>query len=356
MRGRGLLVPTLSFVNGPRSWLRTAWNFVFDVGKQWYYGGIGDLAAGVTFWILLSLPAVMLALVSALGWLEDVLGTSLANEVETDVVAFIDRVFAEEAPDTLINTVNNLFGQQDSAVLTVSLLFALWTISRGFAGLLRALDDVYEVEDGRTWYYTRVVALIIGLFSVAVSAPLVLLELFVWNEYAVPFESTLSALASVTILVLWAVAIYHFGPSIRTKWHWDLPGALVAAVGWWLLTIGYGYYVTWTSAENDVTGALGAFILALTWVWLAAQVLLVGAAVNSILGDRLKINRAKRSWKINERLFRTGEMKKIEIEVDDDPTESVPPMLEDSSGASESTWAPDPAPPTPAAPNKPVGG
>ncbi len=26
--------------------LRTAWSFVVDVAKQWYYGGLGDLAAG----------------------------------------------------------------------------------------------------------------------------------------------------------------------------------------------------------------------------------------------------------------------------------------------------------------------
>jgi membrane protein len=314
--------------------MKTVWSFVVDVAKHWYHGGIGDLAAGVTFWILLSLPAAMLALVSALGWLGEILGTSLANEVEADVVTFVERVFADQAPDTIVTTIHNLFAQQDSAVLTVSLLFAFWTISRGFAGLLRALDDVYEVDDGRSWYYTRVVALVIGLGSVLVSAPLVLLELFVWNRYSVPFEASVSALSSLVILVIWAVSIYHFGPSIRTKWHWDLPGALVAALGWWALTMGYGYYVRWTSAENDVPGALGAFILALTWVWVAAQVLLVGGAVNSILGDRLKINRAKRSWKINERLFRTGEMKKVVVDeaesgVSVDTGEGVPVWAED---------------------------
>lgn len=317
MRGAGHGSSYAVGVTGPISWLRTAWDFVFDVGKQWYYGGIGDLAAGVTFWILLSLPAGVLALVSALGWLGEVLGTGLRDEVKEDVVGFVTRVFDDAPPSSLLTTIDDLFVDQNSGVLTVSLIFALWTISRGFAGLLRALDDVYEVEDGRTWYYTRVVALIIGLGSLMVSAPIVLIEQFVWNRYEVPMEASVSALTSVTILVVWAATVFHFGPSIRTKWHWDLPGAVVAAVLWWALTIGYRYYVQLTSADTDVLGALGAFILALTWVWLAAQGLLIGAAVNSILGDRLKINRVKRSWKLNERLFRTGEMKKIVVEEDD---------------------------------------
>lgn len=283
---------------------------MWDVAKHWYYGGLGDLAAGVTFWILLSLPAAVLALVSALGWLANIIGTELRNEVQEDVVAFAQRLFGNDA-STVVDTIDQLFERQNSGVLTISLLFALWTISRGFAGLLRALDGVYDVDDGRPWYVTRVVALFLGIGSLLVSVPIVMLELFVWNEYDLPFEATFEFASSVLILLIWAVSMYHFGPSVRTKWHWDLPGAGVAAVLWWLLTFSYRFYVDITSGGDQVLGALGAFILALTWVWLAAQALLIGASVNSLLGDRLKINRAKRSWRLNERIFRTGEMKKI---------------------------------------------
>lgn len=297
-------------VRGPVKWLRITASFVWDVAKHWYYGGLGDLAAGVTFWILLSLPAAVLALVSALGWLANIIGTELRNEVQEDVVAFAQRLFGNDA-STVVDTIDQLFERQNSGVLTISLLFALWTISRGFAGLLRALDGVYDVDDGRPWYITRVVALFLGLGSLLVSVPIVMLELFVWNEYNLPFEATFEFASSVLILLIWAVSMYHFGPSVRTKWHWDLPGAGVAAVLWWLLTFSYRFYVDITSGGDQVLGALGAFILALTWVWLAAQALLIGASVNSLLGDRLKINRDKRSWRLNERLFRTGEMKKI---------------------------------------------
>ena len=285
-------------------------SFVWDVARHWYYGGLGDLAAGVTFWIVLSLPAAVLALVSALGWLANIIGTELRDEVQEDVVAFAQRLFGNDA-NTLVDTIDQLFERQNSGVLTISLLFAFWTISRGFAGLLRALDGVYDVDDGRPWYITRVVALFLGLGSLLVSVPIVMLELFVWNEYDLPLETTLEFASSVLILLIWAVSMYHFGPSVRTKWHWDLPGAGVAAVLWWLLTFSYRFYVDITSGGDQVLGALGAFILALTWVWLAAQALLIGASVNSLLGDRLKINRAKRSWRLNERIFRTGEMKKI---------------------------------------------
>lgn len=294
----------------PLSWLRTAWTFVFDVAKRWYYGGIGDLAAGVTFWILLSLPAVILAMVSALGVLDSLLGRSLSDEIEADVTGWVERVFTSDAPG-IATAVDQLFAQQEVGLLTVSVALTLWTISRGFAGMIRALDDVYEVDEARAWYTTRVVALVLGLGSLLVSVPIVLLELFLWSRFPDgPIESVLRTVTAVLILVSWASMIFHYGPSIRTKWRWDLPGSIVAAVFWWVLTVGYQSYIDIVSGRNEVLSAIGAALLALTWVWLAAQVLLIGAAVNVQVATIRGIERNRREWKIPD-VLRTGEMKRI---------------------------------------------
>lgn len=294
----------------PLTWARSAWTFVWDVAKRWYFGGIGDLAAGVTFWILLSLPAVVLAMVSALGVLDSLLGRSLSIEVEEDITGFIERVFSSEAEGIAI-AVDELFAQQELGLLTISVALTLWTISRGFAGMIRALDGVYEVDDGRAWYYTRIVALILGLGSLLVSVPIVLLEIFVWSRFPDgAVETILRAVVAVVILVFWASMIFHYGPSIRTKWRWDLPGSIVAAIFWWILTVGYQSYIDVVSGRNGVLSAIGASLLALTWVWLAAQVLLIGAAVNVQVATMIGIERSRREWQIPE-VLRTGEMKKV---------------------------------------------
>lgn len=306
-------------MTGPIQWLRACWNFVFDVGKRWYYGGIGDLAASVTFWILLTLPAAVLAMISALGWIEGIVGENLSTEIEADFSRFIEQVFTTDA-QIVADTVDSLFQQQNTGLFTFSLALSFWTISRGFSGLIRALDDVYDVEDGRAWYVTRFVGLILGLGSLLVSVPIVLLEFYVWSEVSDgAVEEVLRALSAILILVTWASLIFHFGPSIRTQWRWDLPGAFVAASFWWGLTNLFQYYVRLSSGSNQVLSTIGASILALTWVWLAAQVLLIGAAVNNVLGQRLGLDRRKRELKIPDLVFRTGEMRKIVIDDDDLP-------------------------------------
>ncbi|MDH4364082.1 MAG: YihY/virulence factor BrkB family protein, partial [Acidimicrobiia bacterium] len=146
---------------GPFKLLAAGWRFVVEVAVRWYRGGVGDLAAGVTFWILVSLPAAVLALLAALGWLGRIIGANLTADLQENVTGFVDRVFTAQG-SSVRSAVDSLFRQTNPGLLTVSLGVALWSVSRGFAGLIRALEDIYEVEDGRAWYHTRFVALLLG--------------------------------------------------------------------------------------------------------------------------------------------------------------------------------------------------
>jgi len=286
----------------PIKMVSSLWRFVVDVALRWYHGGVGDLAAGVTFWVLVSLPAAILALLAVLEQLKKAIDFGFSTEIEATVLNYVDRVF--NGSEAVTETVTALFRQDpDTGLLTVSLMVALWSISRGFAGLIRALDGIYEVVDTRSWYHTRVVAVVLGVGSMLISIPLVMLDRLVWLRMQDgPIEEFLRSILGVAVLVLWAAAIYHYGPSQKSLWRYDLAGAVVAAVGWWLLSIGFSWYVRVSAGTNEVTAAVGAFLLALSWVWLAAQVLLIGATVNHLYGKRRKITRQSRQWRITGRL------------------------------------------------------
>lgn len=297
------------------------WRFVVDVALRWYHGRIGDLAASVTFWILISLPALVLALLAVLGPIDRLVSAELQPRIRTEVENFIARVFTDES-ETVSDTVTGLFDQTNTSLATLSAALAVWSISRGFAGLIRALEDIYDIEDRRPWYHTRVVAVVLGLGSILISVPLVLMEIYVWS--GIPnglAESFLRGLFAVVVLVLWASIVFHYGPAERHRWRFDLPGAVVAALLWWALSWGFARYVDLTSDANEVRAAVGAGLLALTWIWLAAQVLLIGGAVNNILGERLGVSRGRRSWTINEVVTKsTGEIRKIVVPAGQDIT------------------------------------
>ncbi|MEM7322195.1 MAG: YhjD/YihY/BrkB family envelope integrity protein [Actinomycetota bacterium] len=305
---------------GPVGWVVAAWRFVVDVALRWYHGRVGDLAASVTFWIVISLPALVLSLLAVLGPLDELVNLGFQETIEDRLVEFVDRVFTDENL-TVRDTINGLFNQTNNNLLIVSVGLAVWSISRGFSGLIRALEDIYDIEDRRPWYYTRVVAVILGIGSILISVPLVLIEIYVWAEIDDGLvESTLRGLVAILVLILWASIVYHYGPAERHRWRFDLPGAVVAAVLWWVLSWGFARYVEFAETANAVRSAFGAVLLALTWIWLAAQVLLIGGAVNHILGQRLGVARGRRAWTVTEVVTKsTGEIRKIVVPERDDP-------------------------------------
>ncbi len=303
----------------------SSWRFVWDVALRWYYGRVGDLAASVTFWFLVSLPATVLALLAILGPIDRVFGllytgendVEFQSQIQNEVSEFIARVLTDEG-DRIQTTVTDLFNDTNAGLSLISAAFALWSISRGFAGLIRALEDIYSVEPNkrRPWYVARVVAVLLGVGSVLIPLPLIVLDQFVWSSLGDNGAvQTLRVLTLVAVLILWASIVYHFGPATRSRWLHDLPGAIVAALLWWLLTIGFGRYVDLTLAAEGpdvVRAGVGIFLLAISWVWLAAQVLLIGGAVNQLFGARLGISRSSREWSIPEMVTKsTGEIKRI---------------------------------------------
>ena len=319
-------MPTLDDVSsGPIGWIVSFWRFVWDVALRWYYGRVGDLAASVTFWFLVSLPATVLALLAILGPIDQLFGYIFAqqggvefqSQIQTEVSEFVGQVLTDEGGG-IQRTVTDLFNDTNAGLGLISGAFAIWSISRGFAGLIRALEDIYSIEPNkrRPWYVARVVAVLLGVGSVLLPLPLIVLDQAVWSSFnGNGLVQTLRIVILVVVLIFWASVVYHFGPTTRSRWLHDLPGAIVAAVLWWLLTMGFGRYVDLTLAAegpNEVRAAVGIFLLAITWVWMAAQVLLIGGAVNQLFGARLGISRSAREWSIPDMVTKsTGEIKRI---------------------------------------------
>jgi membrane protein len=78
--------------------------------------------------------------------------------------------------------------------------------------------------------------------------------------------------------------LYRFGPSQpRAKLRWVSWGSAFAAVGWLLASLGFSYYVANFGSYNKTYGSLGAVVGFMTWIWVSAMVVLLGAEVNAEL-------------------------------------------------------------------------
>ncbi len=271
----------------PLALLRWLWRLIKDVVDEYRDDGLGDLAASITFWTILSIPAAALSLVSTLSSLESVVGQSVADDVQREVESFVSTTFTDDA--ALTDTVRELFDTPSRGVATAATLIALYTLSRAFAGLIRALDVAYEVEDSRPWWHLRIVAIGLGVGTVSiVAAGATSLALLPSLSLTGP-ASWLTPTAVVVGLVLWAATLFHIGPNHKTPWRYDLPGAILTAVGWILATQGFAVYVRFAPGGNDIQTSVGAILLALTLMYLLSLVLLLGAELNDVISRRADV-------------------------------------------------------------------
>ncbi|MEW9872037.1 YihY/virulence factor BrkB family protein [Arthrobacter sp. HS15c] len=244
-----------------------------------------DLAAALTYYAVLSLFPALLALVSLVGIFGD-------PEKTTAVLLEIVRGIA---PSDTVATVSGPVEELASSpaaglTLFVGLATALWSAS-GYVGAFgRAMNRIYEVDEGRPFVKLRgtmlavtllavvIVALLAGMLvlsgpvSEAVGGAIGLSGAFltVWNIAKWP---VIVALVIVIIAVL-----YYATPNVKQpKFRWMSIGSLIALVIFVLASLGFAFYVANFGNYNKTYGALGGVIVMLLWLWILNMSLLFGA-------------------------------------------------------------------------------
>ncbi len=329
-----------------RSIARATWDVTLEVAREFSRDRVVDLAAGVTFFMVFAIPAAALALTAFLGQLGDVFGENLRDDARDAVSDFVREEIA--ANEDLIATVESLFDSQGAGLFTAAVVVALYAMSRGFAGLVRALDAAYDLDDDRSWLSVRLTAVGLSIGTIVIAS--LALAAFVIGPTFGAGEDIASGLGlgsdfatfwdvargpvMFVVLIGWATLIFHIGPAHDTPWRWDIPGALLTGVLWITLSIGFGIYVDLTSDANQVVGIITTALVALTWLHLTFVALLVGAELNGVLAQRAGISVQREKSDVAERLAREAyDRVRVTLRRDQDEAEPDPRSPEDEEDA-----------------------
>jgi len=189
-----------------------------------------------------------------------------------------------------------------------------------------ALNSVYEVDEDRSWWYTKGQSLLItflfilmlGIALGALAAGTQMLERglgLVGYQFSSGWILSLLQFAGVAVLLIFVTAvIYSWLPSFEEfHWVWVSPGAIVAILLWALLTSGFRLYLQYFNSYNKAYGSLGAVIILMLWMYLTAMALLIGGAMNSVLTEMADTSGAKEA-QMHEKEHMINEMKKDQSE------------------------------------------
>ena len=266
----------------PRGWK--------DILLRVYYGISEDrillVAAGVTFYLLLSIFPGIAALFSIYGL--------FANPA--DIAGHLDAL-ANVAPggalDILREEMTRLASNGGTTLgigFLVSLAVSLWTTNSGVSAIFDALNIVHEEKETRgtfRFYLTTLTFTLASIVFILLAIAIVVLLPVVLNFIPLPGGTDLLVkIARWPILfVLTALALamlYRYGPS-RTpaRWRWVTWGSCFATVTWVAASVLFSWYVASFGSYNKTYGSLGAIIGFMTWIWISIIVVLVGAKLDA---------------------------------------------------------------------------
>ena len=250
---------------------------------------VTDLAAALTYWAVLAVAPAALALVSLLG----VFGNG--EQIVTDVMDTVQQIAPGLDLAAVRPVVENLASQQGAGLaLLGGLLLALWSASGYVNAFARAMNRIYQVDEGRPIWKLRPVLLLVtlvllvlvaiicaamvlsGSVAQAIGSAVGLSELAVslWNIAKWP---VIVVLVALTIAIL-----YYATPNVQQpRFRWISVGSLVAILAWALATLGFGLYVVHFGRYGQTYGALAGVIVFLLWLWLTNNALLFGAELNA---------------------------------------------------------------------------
>lgn len=248
---------------------------------------LGLVAAGIAFYGLLSLFPGITAIVAIAGLVFD--PNILIEHSQT-----FATLLPERAAEIVLGQLRDVLGADNNA-LGFAALFALglaiYSASKAVAHFVTGLNIIYEEDEDRGFIALTVLklALTVTLMLVVLMAVLIVAALPVIAAW---FGGTV--LTDVIMLARWPVLLligaaaisilFRFGPDRRpAKWRWLTPGATIACVLWVAGSVGFSLYVQSFGTYNETFGALGGVIILLTWLWLSAFVVLLGALIDAEL-------------------------------------------------------------------------
>ena len=279
-------------IDSPTDLDKRSWRYVArKTVREFSSDQCTDLAAALTYYAVLALFPAAIALTSVLGLVGQ--GRSAVDEVLTIIRDLGGGSMVESIEPTLVELSTS---QSAGLALVLGLVGALWSAS-GYVGAFgRAMNRVYEIDEGRPIWKLRPMMLLLTLVLVVLAAA-VLLALVLTGPVAETVGNAIG-LGSTTVLlwqilkwpvllgvvVLIVALLYYATPNVKQpNFRWISVGALLAILTWVVLSAAFGFYVANFSSYDKTYGALGGVIAFLLWLWLTNLALLFGAELDSEL-------------------------------------------------------------------------
>jgi membrane protein len=227
--------------------------------------------------------ASLLVLVPIPGLFDYILG-GLSHMLPSESMVMVQKVLAD------------MMKTNSKGFLSFGIIGTIWSASGGFSAMIEALNVAYDVQEGRPFWKTRPLAVLLTIL-VGALVTILLFAMFFGPHWggAVAAKLNLSPLFTQTWFYFrWVLAaicallsvevIYYLAPNVEQR-HFlqTIPGSVIAVILWMAASYVLGFYLQHFAQLSKSYGTLGAVVGLLLWFYVTSAAILIGAEVNAEL-------------------------------------------------------------------------
>ncbi|MGB3487098.1 MAG: YihY/virulence factor BrkB family protein [Xanthobacteraceae bacterium] len=255
------------------------------------YTNIGEhrilaLAAGVTYYSILAIFPAIAALVAIYGLFSDPAG--IAKHL--DEISSVAPGGAIEVAREQLTRVSSKGSETLGLTFVIGLAISLWSANAAMKSLFDTLNIIYGEREKRSFIKLNAISLaftvagivfILAALGAVVIVPVVLN--YFWLSNAADLFIRIARWPVMFVGLAFALAcIYRFGPSREApRWRWITWGSIAATIVWLAASALFSWYAASFGQFNQTYGSLGAAVGFMTWLWISAIVLLLGAELDA---------------------------------------------------------------------------
>jgi len=276
----------------PQHITKRSWKYVFRRTIAEFSADQGqDAAAALTYYGVLSAFPALLAVFSLLGVVGQ--GGSAADAL----LKIVRQVAPGQTVDLIEGPIHQFASSSAAGLgLVVGIVLAVWSASGYVGAFSRAMNRIYEIDEGRPFWVLKPSQLLITLVLVVLVAMMAVMLIIsgpligaIGNAIGVGDVATsvwsIARWPVMALALIFAVALLYWGtPNVKQpRFRWISLGSLFAIVVLAIATVGFAFYVANFANYNKSYGSLGGVIIFLVWLWIVNLVLLLGAEFDAEL-------------------------------------------------------------------------
>lgn len=253
---------------------------------------LNTLAASLTYYFIFAIVPFFLLLLGFVRWLG-------SDWISSASIHQISQLLPEPVLNFLRLILQDIRSGPGAAGASIGILALLWSASRGFIGLVAALDRIYgNPSNARRFFARQLLSILITVF-VALSFVVVLFimtfggSILSTVEYhlklrmgiAVWFDSMSFGLAFLYLVTLFSL-LYHSLSKRRLRFRYALLCGTGVALSWLLLSFALSFYIRRTTRYSLLYGSVTGIIVLLLWLYLCTNLVLIGGLIHQRLRKR----------------------------------------------------------------------